>query len=78
MRQAVDSVWVDFLQYAESEADVARERKKQKVSVVIEGFSDAEVWKDVQRRKTGVGAAVRGIREAEIETLLSSRSHGLI
>ena len=33
LRQAVDSVWVDFLQYAESEADVARERKKQKVSV---------------------------------------------
>jgi hypothetical protein len=71
----VDSVWVDFLQYADSEVDVARERKKQKVSVVLEGFLDAEVWKDVQRRKTGVGPAVRGIREAEIETLLSSPEH---
>ena len=72
LRQAVDSIWVDFLQYAESEADVARERKKQKVSSALEGHSDHEVWKDVQRRKTAGVPAARGIREAEIETLLSS------
>jgi uncharacterized protein DUF1998 len=72
LRQAVDSVWVDFLQYAESEADVARERKKQRVSVALEGYSDEEVWKDIRRRKAGGVPAARGIREAEIETLLSS------
>lgn len=70
--QAVDSIWLDFLQYAESEADVARERKKQKVSAALEGCSDQDVWKDIQRRKAGGPPAVRGIREAEIETLLSS------
>ena len=72
LRQAVDAIWVDFMQYAESEADVARERKKQKVSSALEGYSDHEVWKDVQRRKTAGVPPPRGIREAEIETLLSS------
>ena len=72
VRQAVDEVWVDFLQYAESQADVTKERKKQKVSVALEGFPDADVWKEIQRRKGGAPELTKGIREAEIETLLSS------
>lgn len=72
LRQAVDEVWVDFLQYSESADDVGRERKKQKVSAALEGFSDKEVWKEIERRKTGGQSASRGIREAELETLLSS------
>lgn len=72
LRQAVDSVWLDFLQYADSKADVARERKKQKVSAALEGFSDEEVWKDVERRKAGGAPVTRGIREVELETLLSA------
>lgn len=72
LRQAVDSVWVDFLQYADSKADVARERKKQKVSAAIEGFLDDDVWKDVERRKAGGAPVMRGIREVELETLLSA------
>jgi len=72
LRQAVDSVWVDFLQYAESKADVVRERKKQKVSAALEGLSDDEAWKDVERRKSGGAPSMRGIREVELETLLSS------
>ncbi len=72
LRAAVEEVWQDFLQYAESQADVARERKKQKVSAALEDFSDAEVWKEIQRRKSGAGPATRGIRDAEVEMLLSS------
>lgn len=72
LRQAVDSVWLDFLQYADSQADVVRERKKQKVSAALEGFSDGEVWKDVERRKAGGAPPMRGIREVELETLLSA------
>lgn len=72
LRQAVDSVWMDFLQYADSKTDVARERKKQKVSAALEGFSDDEVWKDVERRKAGGAPVTRGIREVELETLLSA------
>jgi Domain of unknown function (DUF1998) len=72
LRQAVDSVWLDFLQYADSKADIARERKKQKVSAALEGFSDDEVWNDVERRKAGGAPVTRGIREVELETLLSA------
>lgn len=72
LRGAVDAVWVDYLQTAESEAEVRFYRKNQKVSVALEGFGDAEVWKEVQRRKSGASTAARGIRDAEVETLLST------
>ncbi|MDO8680619.1 MAG: DUF1998 domain-containing protein [Acidobacteriota bacterium] len=72
LRQAVDSVWVNYLQYADSKADIARERKKQQVSAALEGFLDDEVWQDVQRRKGGGAPVTRGIREVELETLLSA------
>lgn len=72
LRAAVDSVWTDFLQYVESPADVVRERKKAKVSAALEGFSDADVWAEIQRRKSGATPMARGIREAEIETLMQS------
>ena len=72
LRAAVEQVWQDFLQVAEDEGDVARERKKLKVSVALEGFSNTDVWKEVQRRKGGGGPVVVGIRDAEIEMLLSS------
>lgn len=72
IRQAVDIVWAEFLQYCESQADVARERRKPRVSVALDGRSDAEVWREIQRRKEGTATAIRGIREVELETLLSS------
>lgn len=72
LRQAVDEVWADFLQYCESLADVTKERKKQKVSGALEGHSDASVWAEVERRKEGGTPAAKGIREAEFETLMQS------
>lgn len=72
LRAAVDQVWQDFLQYAESAKDVKTERRKQKVSVALEGFSDQDVWREVHRRKSSNASVTKGIREAEIETLLSS------
>ena len=72
LREAVDEVWVDFLQYCESAADVANERKKAKVSAAIEGFADADVWAEIQRRKEGSTQADKGIRQAELETLMQS------
>lgn len=71
LREAVDRVYEDFLQYAESKGDVARERKKQKVFVALEGFGDDAVWSDVQRRKSGAPAPTKSIKQVEIETLLS-------
>ena len=73
LRQAVDIVWSEFLQYCESLADVTRERRKPRVSVALEGHLDAVVWNEVQRRKSGVAPTIRGIREVELETLLSSQ-----
>lgn len=72
VRTAVDEVWQDFLQYAESVEDVTKERRKQKVSAALDGLSDEEVWQEVQRRTGGVAPTTVGIREAEIKTLLSS------
>ncbi len=69
---AIEHVWVDYLQYCESVGDVARERKKARVSEALEGLSDAEVWAQIQRRKGGGAPATRGIREAEIETLMQA------
>jgi len=73
VRTAVDAVWQDFLQYAESIAAVTNERRKQKVSAAIDGLTDAEVWKEVERRRAGTPVAARGIRDAEVETLLTAK-----
>ncbi len=72
LRAAVDEVWLDYLQYAESVDDIVRERKKQRVTAALEGLTNDEVWQEIQRRKGGLPAATVGIREAEIKTLLSS------
>src|SRR5262249_55756748 len=69
---AVGAVWDEFFQDCESKADVTRERKKQRVSAALEGVSDADVWKEIQRRKGGETTETRGIREVELETLLSA------
>jgi hypothetical protein len=74
IRRAVDVVWTEFLQYCESKADVTSERRKPRVSSALEGHSDADVRKEIQRRKGGQGSEVRGIREVELEMLLSSES----
>jgi hypothetical protein len=72
VRDAVDEVWPDFLQYCESAGDVVKERKKAKVSAALEGCSDVDVWAEIQRRKEGSTQAVKGIREAEFETLMQA------
>lgn len=72
VRKAVDKVWEDYLRYAESPADVAKERKKQKVYSALEGLIDAEVWEEVSRRHAGREAPRRPIKVEELETLMSA------
>ena len=73
LKEAVATVFEDFLQYAESLADVTRERKKQKVFYALEGHTDDDVWAEVQRRKKGGGQGQsKSIKQAEIETLLAA------
>lgn len=76
VRAAVDLVWQDYLQYCESEDDVRKERRKQKVAVALGSHSDAEVWKEIQRRKSNAPPAPSGIRDAEVETLSSAEVIG--
>lgn len=76
LREAVDPVYEDHLQYAESIEDVKRERKRQKVASHIQGFDDAAVWAEVQRRRGNLEAPRRSIKQAEIETLLSASELG--
>ena len=73
IRDAVDRVWEDFLQYCLEPSDVAKERRKLKVDIALEGVSDAAVWADVQRRLAGTPAQDKGIKQVEIETLLSQK-----
>ena len=72
LKDAVDKVFEDFLQYCENIEDVTRERRKQKVMNALEGHSDEAVWADIQRRKAGAPAQARKIKQAEIETLTAS------
>ena len=71
LRDAVAGVFEDFLQYCESETDVGRERRKQRVAVAIGRFSDAVVWAHVSQRKNPAPPTPKGIKQLEIETLLS-------
>ncbi len=73
LRGAVDRVWEDYLQYCESEADVQKERRKEKVKAALEGLTDAVVWSEVERRQRGVAPVEKGIRQVEIETLLAQK-----
>ncbi|MEH1945799.1 MAG: DUF1998 domain-containing protein [Nostoc sp.] len=72
LRNAVNLVYEDFLQYAESASEIKKERKKQKVAVALEKFSDEAVWKEVQRRQSGASTGDKKIKQVEIETLLAS------
>lgn len=72
VRLAVGEVWDDFLQFCESAADLTRDRKRPSVGAALEGFSDIDVWAEIQRRKSGDVPTVRGIREVEFETLMRS------
>jgi Domain of unknown function (DUF1998) len=72
LRKAVDEVWEDFLQYAETEDDVKKERRKAKVNASLENLSDTTVFAEIERRRGGGGEQTKSIKYAEIETLLSS------
>ena len=72
LREAVNQVYEDFLQYSEDLNDIIKERKKQKVFNALEELSDEAVWAEVQRRKAGVASDRKSIKQVEIETLLAS------
>ncbi|HAA54608.1 MAG TPA: hypothetical protein DCE42_07610 [Myxococcales bacterium] len=71
LRAAVDEVFDDYLEYAESFEELQRERRKKKVKAALGAFSDEEVWKEVQRRQKNEKEEVKGLKQAEYETIHS-------
>ncbi len=73
LRDATDRVWEDYLKYCEGESDVRKERRKEKVAAALDGFTDAVVWGEVERRLRGTDKVDKGIKQVEIETLLAQK-----
>ena len=71
VREVVTAAW-DFLEAAESEEDIARERRKTKVRDALEGVSDAEVWAEIQARRGALTGQEKSVKAAELETLLAT------
>ncbi len=69
VREVVTAAW-DFLEAAESEEDISRERRKTKVREALEGVSDAEVWAEIQARRGALTGQEKSVKGAELETLL--------
>lgn len=77
LRSAVNQVYEDFLQYAEDQSDIRKERKKQKVAIALEGISDEVIWREVQRRNSNQPTDTKSLKQVEIETLLAQPEGGL-
>jgi hypothetical protein len=69
----VEKIWDDHLQYVASIDNLPGERKRAKVAAALEGYSNEAVWAEIERHRGGSSAApAKTIKQAEIETLLSS------
>ena len=73
LRDAVSKVYDPFLMVCEDADDIQRERRKPMVQAAIEGFTNEAIWEEVQRRNQGIEAPDKGIKEAEIVTLLAQK-----
>ena len=72
LRLAVDKVYDDFLSGVGSIDELRYERKKAKVAAALDGFDEAAVFADLQRRQGKAQPPERKIKQAEIETLMAS------
>lgn len=71
IKEAVDAVYENYLQFAEDAKDIKRERRKPQVSNALEGFSDEAIWQAVDQRRSDTQPESKTIKQVEIETLLS-------
>jgi hypothetical protein len=75
LERAVNQVWENHLQYVDSAEDVGRDRaKKPPVRNALEGFTDDEVFQEVEVRKgTKSVAPTKSVKLAEFEVLSNTR-----
>jgi hypothetical protein len=71
--KVVDQIWEHYLQYVDDLDDLTKERKrKPPVAAALEGFSDEDVFAEVQSRKQGKTPGLdKSVKQAEFETLVS-------
>ncbi|HUY32602.1 MAG TPA: DUF1998 domain-containing protein [Pirellulales bacterium] len=72
VKQAVDAAW-EFLEEVEDVDQLKYERKKARVKAALEGFSDEEVFAEIQSRRGGFLRADKSVKQAELETLVASK-----
>lgn len=79
LEKAVNQVWEHYLQYAESVDDVRRERaKKLPVKNALEGFTDEEVFQEVEVRKGSESEAPTvSVKQAEFEVLSATAKESM-
>ena len=69
LEKAVNQAW-PYLEAVESSQDVRYERKKAAVKAALEGYTDEEVFREVEaRRGAGGEAPVKSVKLAEFEVL---------
>jgi hypothetical protein len=72
IKQAVDSIW-DTLEAVENLDQLRYERRKAKVKAALEDLTDDEVLAEIQSRTTGSNEQTKSVKQAELETLMSSK-----
>lgn len=72
VKEVVDSAW-EFLETVEDLEQLRYERKKAKVKVLMEGISDEEAYAEILAKRSGVLAETKSVKQAELETLISSK-----
>lgn len=75
LEKGVNQVWENHLQYIDSLEELRRDRqKKPPVKAALEGFSDEEVFQEIEARKgLGSEAPTKDIKLAEFEVLTTAR-----
>lgn len=72
--KAVDQVWQNFLEYAETIEDLREERrKKPPVKAALDGLSDEEVFAEIQSRRGGSTLLSKSVKYVELETLMGTK-----
>ena len=74
LSEAVNQVWEHHLQYVEATDELKKEReRKPPVRDALVGFSDDEVFEEIQARRGSDGLQSKTVKEVELETLNASK-----
>jgi hypothetical protein len=76
LKEAVGEVYSGYLSAARSVEQIKLFRTMPDLNAALHGFSDEEVWAEVVRRQSPPPAQPRGLKQAELETLLSVKPGG--